>query len=181
MRYFKFFMIVPLLLLQSCLTYESIAFKVEFNENYSMGKIKITYHGLASADSTMEKQRNDFNDLVEMIESDEALLDYVEEGIYVKNIELFKDSDKLNAAVNGIFSNYGTGEMSLTVHKEEIVLMMEKDEDYRIESDGKIIETEDNLMITWPMGARDLSWKMISLDQGKTYPLVAFYEAWKKK
>ncbi|MBD3223655.1 MAG: hypothetical protein GF313_02930, partial [Caldithrix sp.] len=167
MNYLKFFVIVPLLLLQSCLTYESIGFRVEFNENYSMGNIKITYHGLASTDSTMEKQRSDFNDLVEMIESDAVLLDYVEEGIYVKNIELFKEGDKLNAAVDGIFSNYGNNEMSLTIHKEEIVLMMVKDEDYRIESDGNMIETEDNLMITWPMGTRDLSWKMINLDEGK--------------
>ncbi|MCI0472468.1 MAG: hypothetical protein L0Y76_02680, partial [Ignavibacteria bacterium] len=136
---------------------------------------------LTSSDSTIEKQRSDFDGLVELIHSDEFLLDHVDNGIYVKERRLYEENGKINAFIKGIFKELKEEELKLRVDEEEIVLTCQKDDDVRIESDGKILETENNMIVTWPKTTNEIYFKFVPVNSEKKYSMIEYFREWNAK
>jgi hypothetical protein len=170
-----------LFIIPGCLRFGSIEYRITFDENYSGGSVAIFYRDITSSDSTVEKQQGDFDDVVQMINSDEFLLDQLNDGVYVKERRLFEENGKLNALIKGIFRELHNNDMSLKVDKEEIVLTFKEDDDSRFESDGKVMQTENNVIITWPKTTHEIYFKVFPVKDEKIYSLIDYYREWNAK
>ena len=99
-----------LMFLSGCLTFDFWEVRIVFNEGSDQkGKIFITYSGLASDSDSLDKQENDFNEVIESYIEDDFLMDQVREGIYVKKRELFEKDGKLIFNYSGIFNGFDPG------------------------------------------------------------------------
>jgi hypothetical protein len=169
---------ILLLLLQSCLTYRSIEYRIIFNENFDQGKIAVNYNDIQSSENEIEKQEKDFKDLIELLFGDEFLLDNVDEGIYVKDRKLWKEDGILKATFNGIFKELKLDDSELKIENEERILILKNDGD-TYECNGKVLQTEKNVIMVWPKDQKELYWKqIIDLDDEPTFPLIRYYEEW---
>ena len=180
-KYLVLSILFILFLLQSCLTYRSIEFRINFNENYDQGKITVNYNDIQSSEEEAIKQEEDFNDLVELLFGDEFLLDNVKEGIYVKERKLWKEKGILKANFHGIFQELKLDDSELKIENEERMLILKSDGD-TYECNGKVLQTEKNVIMVWPKDQKELYWKQI-IDAGDdpVYSLVNFYDKWEKK
>ena len=169
-----------LFLLQSCLTYRSIEFRIIFNENFDRGEITVNYNDIQSSEEKAEKQEEDFNDLVELLFGDDFLLDNVDEGIYVKTRKLWKEDGILKANFHGIFQELKLDDSELKIENEERMLILKNDGD-KYECNGKVLHTEKNVIMVWPKDQKELYWKqIIDLEEDPTYSLVGYYDKWEE-
>jgi len=176
-----YLILVPLaFLLNGCLTYKSIEYRISFNERFDQGTVTVHYKDISSSEEEVKKRESDFNDLIELLFEEEFLLDNVEEGIYVKDRKLWEENGKLHATFSGIFSELKVDGEALKVQNEERVLFL-KNEGTKIESDGKVFESEKNIVIVWPKDQREISWKLIEDDVESTHSLLDFYNKWKEE
>ncbi len=167
-----------LLLLQSCLTYRSIEYRLNFNENFDHGEIIVNYNDIRSSEKEIAKQEKDFQDLIELLFGDEFLLDNVDEGIYVKDRKLWVEDGILKAKFNGIFKELKLDDSELNIENEERILIFKNDGD-TYECDGKVLQTEKNVIMVWPKDQRELYWKQtIDLEDELTFSLIKYYEKW---
>jgi hypothetical protein len=174
------FTLFILLLLQSCLTYRSIEFHINFNENFDRGTITVNYNDIQSSEEEAEKQEEDFNDLIELLFGDEFLLDNVNEGIYVKDRKLWKEDGILKANFTGIFQDLKLEDSELKIENEERMLILKNDGD-TYECNGKVLHTEKNVIMVWPKDQRELYWKqIIDFGEDPTYSLIDYFNKWEK-
>ena len=175
--------ILPLLLfaflLHGCLIYTTVKYEIEFNEDLKSGIIKITYYNLRSSEEDVEKQENDFNDLLQMLIEDDFLLDSMEDGIYVKDRKLYEEDGKLVGYYSGIFRKLKIDSEELNESENERILTIDKDENDKIETNGQVLESKDKFIITWPKDTRKLMFKISKTFDEKTYSLIDFYNKWK--
>ena len=177
-KYFVLFTLLIFLLFQSCLTYRSIEYRIIYNDNFDQGTIIINYNDIQSTEEKSEKQEEDFNDLIELLFGDEFLLDNVDEGIYVQDRKLWKEDGILKANFNGIFKNIKLDDSELKIENEERMLILKNDGDI-YECNGKVLQTEKNVIMVWPKDQKELYWKqIIDLDEDPTFPLIKYYEEW---
>jgi len=191
-------LIIPLLfILTACLGFRSLEYRIEFDENFNTGKIVITFEDIVSdnfvnsddkdeADSTiqktLEKRKKDFEDVLEMVETDEGLLDALEQGIYLKKRYLFEAEGKLSGRWEGIFEElkFDHEEESLRILKDEIFLTLKKDSDIeRVETDGHLNQSENIITISWPKTQMNIYWRLILKKDTEAVSLIDEYQAWK--
>jgi len=201
---FKFavLMLAIFFIFPGCLTFRSINHHIIFNENFTMGKIRITFEDLRSMEfrffdkdkdenlskeeAIKQQKEDDFEELVKLYQEDDLLLDEVQKGIYVKERQLYEKNNVLYGSYSGIFNklNFDEGEY-LKILKDEIVLNLKADDDVRkIETNGSLDQTDDNVLIFWPKSEHEIYWKLIMKeDKGDTnnvYPLIDLYHKWKE-
>ena len=193
-------LLMPLIfILTACLGYRSLEYRISFDENFNSGKIMITFEDIVSdnfinpdtkdeADSTVQeiikKRKNDFDQVLEMIEDDEELLDALEQGIYLKKRYLFEAGGKLHGRWEGIFKEltFTHEEESLRILKDEIFLTLKKDSDFeRVETDGRLSQSENIITISWPKTQHEIYWKLIlKEDQGQAVSLIDEFRKWQE-
>ena len=173
--------IFTLLLLQGCLTYKSIEYRLVYNENFDHGEITVHYNDIQSSEKETAKQEKDFNDLIDLLFGDDFLLDNVDEGIYVKDRKLWKEEGVLKATFNGIFKEIKLDDSELKIENDERILVLKRDND-TYECNGKLLQTDKNVIMVWPKDQRELYWKQnIVLEEDEpTFPLISYYEKWAK-
>ena len=198
-RYF-ISVVVVLFLLSGCLGFKVIEYRITFDKKFETAKIEITYEDIGSdefiraakdtgitateKEEILQDHRDDFNDLLKMVQGDKSLLSGVEQGIYFKKRYLFEKDNKLNGRYEGIFENlkFDDEEESLRVLKDEILLTLKKDEDVeRIETDGKLNQSKNTITISWPKTQKSIYWRQILKEEGKTLSLLDEYRKWKNK
>jgi hypothetical protein len=179
-RHFFIFVIVGALF-QSCLTYKSITYHVNFNERFDHGTITVDYEDICSSEKEIAKREQDFNEVVKLLFEDDFLLDNVEEGIYVKERKLWEDNGILKATFSGIFKDLKIDENKLDVQNDERILFI-NESNVDIESNGKVLKSDKNFVLIWPKDQRELIWTMKdSNSDQETYSLINYYRKWKKE
>lgn len=179
-KYLTFLLLGILFFLHSCLTYRSVEYHITLNENFDKGTISVNYNDILSSEKEITKQENDFKDLIDLLFGDDFLLDNVDEGIYVRDRKLWNDKGVLKANFTGIFKNIKFDDRELKVENGERMLILKNDGD-TYACNGKLLQTEKNVIMVWPKDQRDLYWKQITkLEDEPTFPLISYYEKWKK-
>ena len=172
--------IVFLIFIFGCLTFETIEIRIVFNENSSnQGKIDVIYSGIASTEEGLEKRQKDFEELIQLLEDDQFLLDQLTEGVYVKNRKLYEEHGKIIGKYSGIFANLKFDDNALKTANDEFLFMINRDQTV-IETNGKIVKSDNNVFISWPMSQKELYWKVKMKGDSKTNSLLEMFRQWKE-
>jgi hypothetical protein len=163
-----------------CLTYSTVEYRLKFNEDLMSGTITVQYSDIRSSEEKIEKQKGDFQDLVELVREDDFLLDSIEEGIYIKERKLFLEKGKLNGSYFGIFRDINLDDEAFKFNNDERRIVMSINEDSQVESNGKISKNDKSVLITWPKEEREIYIKMIESSNAKHYLLTDYYNDWLK-
>ncbi len=164
-----------------CLTFHSQQVIIRFADDFETGEITVRFTDLRSDETIPEKQQEDFALLVKNLDSDEMLLDELENGIYVKQRRLYEENGALHGEYSGVFRDLKFGDSELRTQNDERVLIVEADEEIGIETNGKMVRTDGNIVITWPKDQQELSWKLINLNYEKAHSLLSYFRQWRDK
>jgi hypothetical protein len=178
-KYFLSAIIIVSFLLPSCIIYSTVKYEIEYNENFTMGTVKVTYTNLRDSEADKDKQKKDFIDLVEMLEEDEFLLDNIDDGVYVRNRYLYEENDQLIGSYSGIFKSLKIDSEELKTKENERILILDKDEGDIVTTNGKVLESEDSFIISWPKDVRKLEFTVKKSLGKPTYSLLDYYHEWK--
>jgi hypothetical protein len=153
---------------------------MEYADDFSYGKITVTYSDIRSSEETPEKRKADFDELITLYQDDKFLLDQVQEGIYVTARNLAENDGKINASFSGKFDELSIDDRALSLQNEERYILLDITPDEKIESNGKILRTERNVLIVWQKSEKVLTFKRTMLNYDDiTHSLVDFYRDWK--
>ena len=178
-RYFLSAIMVVSFLLHSCIIYSTVKYEIEYNEDFTIGTVKVTYTNLRDSEADKDKQKKDFMNLVEMLEEDEFLLDNINDGIYIRERYLYEENNQLIGSYSGIFKSLKIDSEELTTKENERILSLDKDDGDSVITNGKILESEDTFIISWPKDVRKLEFT-VKRSLGKpTYSLLDYYHEWK--
>jgi hypothetical protein len=175
--------ILPILLfafaLNSCLTYKTIKYEIEFSEDFKNGILRVTYYDLRSSEEDPKKQEADFNELVKLTNENDFLLDSMEDGVYVTDRKFYQEDGKLIGYYSGIFRNLKFDSEALKESENERSLSLDKDDNDKIETNGQVMESKDKFIITWPKDVRKLTIRITKTYDEQTYSLLDYYTKWK--
>lgn len=164
-----------------CLTFHSQEVIIHYADDFETGEITVRFTDLRSDETVSEKQQEDFAALVNNLVSDEMLLDELENGIYVKTRRLYEENGVLNGEYVGIFRNLKLDDTELKTQNDERVLILEADDEVRIETNGRMVHTNGNIIISWPKDQQKLSWKLINSGYQQAHSLLKYYREWQQE
>ena len=149
-----------------CLVVEEMRFRFEFDgENRNSGKFEIVYYGIKSTESEKDEIVEDYNNLPQQISREEE--DLRKYGLTPKETEIkVEDREKLSLYLKGVFrkENIFNKEHSLFLENNEEVFSIagiEKRWKWKFRSNGRLIETEKNIILVWPSSTRILEWTIL--------------------
>lgn len=177
-----FFTMISLVVIffSSCLTYRSIEYAIDFTDNFNQGTVTVKLIDLGSSETVEEKQKKDFNELLEIYQDDIFLLDAANEGIYIKERKLYEEGGKLVGSYSGIFQKLEIDDNELKVRDGERYVLVDISPSEDIESNGKVYRSENNALLVWPEDQKYLTFKKINRDDKKVgYSLLDYYKNWK--
>ena len=200
MKRYVFSMMTIVFLLSGCLSFKAIEYRITFDKKFETAKIVITYENIGSdkflrveTDTGMtdaekreilQDRRDDFTELLTMVQDDEPLLNGVEQGIYFKKRYLFEKDNQLYGRYEGIFANlkFEDKEESLRILKDEIFLTLKKDNDIeRVETDGRLKQLENIITISWPKTQKSIYWRQVLKEEEEAVSLLDEYRKWMVK
>lgn len=163
----------------SCLTYYIVEYTVEFSDNFSQGKLTVIYSDIRSSHEEVEKREEDFKELINLYQSDKFLLDLVEEGVYVKGRELYEKDGMIYGKYWGIFEKAKIDGSQLEIQNDERIILMDLSPNDKIEANGKILRSDNNVMIVWPKDQKKLTIKKTIGDYDNIgYSIIDYYKEW---
>jgi len=172
------FTILFAFLLHSCIIYTTARYEIEFDQEFKTGIITVTYTNLRSSEEDPDKQENDFKDLVELLNDDEFLLDSVDDGVYIKERLLYEEGGQLNGSYTGIFRRLKIDSDEIKSSENERTLTFDKDEGDVVISNGKVLESEDSFILTWPKEMRNLNFSITKKYDEPAFSLMEYYHEW---
>ena len=178
-KYSLLSVIITIFLISGCLTYSSVKYEIVFNEDLTGGTVKVTFFDLKSTEADTAKQRKDFLSLVELLFEDDFLLDNIEEGIYIKERDMYVENGKLNVTYGGIFRSSKLAEKDMRTTENERILRFDKNKGDVATSNGNVVETEDSFIFSWPKDLKNPEFK-INRKMEESYSMLDYYNEWKK-
>ena len=178
-KYSLLTVMITIFLISGCLTYSSVKYEIVFNEDLSGGSVKVTFFDLKSTEADTAKQRKDFLSLVELLFEDDFLLDNIEEGIYIKERDMYVENGKLNVTYSGIFRSSKLAEKDMRTTENERILRFDKNKGDVATSNGNLVETEDSFIFSWPKDLKNPEFK-INRKMEESYSMLDYYTEWKK-
>ncbi len=182
MKKLVFIPIIILLIISGCLTYETAEIRITFNENsHTDGTIEVIYSNIRTSEAELTDQKKDFEELIGHYISDKFLLDNMADGVYVKERELFEKNGILIGKYSGIFRNFKFDNEPLKSSNEEYIILIDAESDGLVETNGKVVKSEKNIIISWPIDQKELYWKLKMTDGNEINPLVDMFRKWKEE
>lgn len=164
----------------SCLTYQTVEYTIDFTDNFNSGKISVVYTDIRSSEAEGEKQKADFDELIELYQDDLFLLDQIDEGIYIKERKLYEKDGIIIGSYSGIYQKIKIDNHVMDLRNDERFILLEVDHNSKIETNGKLLQSENNALIVWPKDQKHLKIKKIIPDnEVKDYSLLDYYQKWK--
>ena len=171
-----------ILIFSSCLTYKTIQYTIDFTDNFDRGTITVAYADIRSSEKEKEKQIEDFDDLIRYYQDDELLLDQVNKGVYVKEIKLFEEDNKIMGYFSGIFQKLKIEDSEMKVRNGERFILLDISESEEVETNGKVYRSEKTALVVWPIDQKHLMIKKTVQDYDNiSYPIIEYYHDWMKE
>lgn len=173
-------MILFIILLNGCLTYRVVEFTIDYADDFNSGNFAATYTDIRSSETEVEKQKKDFDELIQLYEDDMFLLDQLDEGIYVKERTLYEKEGILVGGYSGIFQTLQIDNNEMKVRNEERYILLDISPSEGIETNGKVYRSENNALLVWPKDQKQLKIKKIVKDYDKRgFSILEYYKNWK--
>jgi hypothetical protein len=158
-----------LLITMGCLSVESFETRIQFHGEDEPATVTLIYHDISSAEANLENVQGDFESLIGDWQGDEYLLDRAKEGFVVKDRALAIEDGKLVAYEKGVTKDLGVLR-PIKVSNGERIMLVERDDDYElVESNGKIIKTDNNTLLVWPEDQYELYLKHRAKKTGESH------------
>lgn len=156
----SFCLLVPLCL-SGCLTVDTIKTTIDIQEKDKPAHLTIRYEGLSSSESQIQDVEKDFQYLIEQWQGDEYLLDRAEEGIVVRDRQVFIEENRIHSVMTGLVQDLDNL-YTIWEQNRERILMVEFDaEDFELTgTNGTILKTEKNRLIVWPSDQNHMYWTL---------------------
>ena len=175
------FLFLIVIFVNSCLTYHMVEYTIEFADKFDSGKITVTYTDIRSSETEEEKQKADFDELIQLYQEDKFLLDQVEEGVYVQERQLYEKDGAIIGSYSGIFQKVKIDDSELKVRNEERYILLDISSAEKVETNGKIFRSENNALLVWPKNQKHLTIKKTVQDYDKIgFSIIDYYHDWKK-
>jgi len=162
MKRISIFLVAMLMLsLTGCYFSETVETRITLGDKASpKATVLIEYSNISSGEAGLDDVKKDFAELIKDWQGDQYLLDRAEEGMFVKNRELFVRDGKIVGRVTGIMKSIDDTYKFWDIDDEKIMLFEDSEDDYElVETNGKILKTEKNILIVWPQETAELYWK----------------------
>jgi hypothetical protein len=145
-----------------------VEYTIDFADNFDSGKEE-------------EKQKADFDELIQLYQEDKFLLDQVEEGVYVQERKLYEKDGSVIGSYSGIFQKVMIYDSELKVRNDERYILLDISPEEKIETNGKIFRSENNALLVWPKDQKHLTIKKTVQDYDKIgFSIIDYYHEWKK-
>lgn len=148
--------------LSGCLVYETVDYQIRFNADGKSGTVAITYVNIESTDDQADKQKEDFQELLDKWKGDKYLLERMNEGVYIKQRDLRLKNGVLVWKEVGIFSDIEKMKDGLS-YTDTSRIALGKDETV-LSTNGLLLISHDSTVVLWPPHTRDLSLKVQNKD-----------------
>jgi hypothetical protein len=160
MKYLLLISLLGLLVMSTgCLSVASYETHIQFHGENEPATVKMIYRDISSAETSDKEVRKDFESLIDDWKGDGFLLDRANEGFVVKERAVKIEDGKLVAYEKGVTKDLGDL-TPIKVNNGERIMLLDRDEDYElVESNGKIINTDNNTLLVWPEDLPDLYMK----------------------
>lgn len=156
--------LVAVLLLCSmsgCLFVEKIETRVRFvRNNKSEGQaeqalVTIVYHNVSSDAKNAKDLQKDFEELLKG-EIKEGAESETEDGMIFKKRDIYIENGKINARAEAVPED---GKIEDVIANGERLLVLERNNDVElVETNGKVLKTEENYIIVWPESLEEIYW-----------------------
>lgn len=155
-----------------CLVVEELRYRFEFDgEDKISGQFEIVYYGIKSSETEKNKIMEDYKDLAKQILREEENLKG--QGLILKEKEIkVEGKEKLCLHLKGAFQKKDifNKENSIFVENNKEVFLIEGiEKQWKFRSNGRVIETEKNIIIVWPPSTQTLEWSIV-LEEYKNCP-----------
>ncbi len=148
-----------MLSLTGCYFSETVETRITLNDKASpKATVLIEYANISSGEAKLDDVKKDFDQLIKDWQGDEYLLDRAQEGMVVKNRELFIRDGKIVGRVAGIMKDIDDMYKFWEIDGEKIMLFEDGDDYEIVETNGKILKTDKNTLIVWPEDTAELRW-----------------------
>jgi hypothetical protein len=108
-------------------------------------------------------------------------LDQVDEGVYIKDRQLYEKEGILIGSYSGIFQRLKIDDNEIKSRNNERYILMDTESDIKIETNGKIYQSENNALLVWPADKQKLKIKKVVKDYDNVgYPILEYYKNWKE-
>ena len=168
------FIIVLAALFASCYFPEVIETRIIFEADKSP-TVMINYQNISSAEEEEQEIKESFDDLVKDFYGDDFLVEKASEGLAVRKRQLFIKNDQLHAEVIGDAEDLGRLYNFIEIDQERI-LVYDGDDTYELlETNGKVVKTDRNTLVVWPIESKTIYWKEKLTDLGEQTESKLFY------
>jgi hypothetical protein len=158
-----------------------VEYTIDFTENFDSGTITVFYTDIRSSESDEEKQKADFDELIQLYQEDNFLLDMVEEGVYVKERTLYEKNGMIMGGYSGIFQKVQIDNNVMDLRNDERFILLNISENEKIETNGKVYRSENNALLVWPKDQKNITIKKIVQNYNNTgFSIINYYNDWKK-
>lgn len=152
--------VIPLLF-TGCLTFDTVTTRIQIQDKDKPAILSVAYSGISSSEAKDEDVRKDFEYLIEEWQGDDYLVDQADEGIIVKDRNVWEENGQIHSSMTGLIPDLDKV-YDFWEENEERILLVDIDEgDYElVETNGQILATEKNRLIYWPKNEKELYWKI---------------------
>jgi len=156
-----------------------VEYTIDFTDNFDSGTISVFYKDIRSSETDEEKQKADFDELIQLYQEDYFLLELIEEGIYVKDRKLYEKDGIIMGQYSGIFQKVQIDNNVMDLRNEERFILMDISESEKIETNGKVYQSENNALLVWPKDQKNLTIKKIVQDYDNIgFSIMDYYMKW---
>jgi len=142
------------LALTGCLYPERIENHVRYINQNTPPQITVLWRNISSAAENDKKLKEDFEKLMEDPDSTDVFVGF-EKDIIIKEWQVYVEDGKLNLRISGIPK---TGQFEDIASNGERMLVLDMDEVGLVETNGKLLKTDENYIIFWPVSLKEISW-----------------------
>jgi len=158
MKFFRCCLVAAIFLpLSGCwIIPEKIENHVRYIDNTSPPQITVIWHNISSDADTDEELKKDFDSFIDHLKSDthQGIFLGSKKEVLIQKWEMYVENGKLQLKV---FATLADKFEDIASHDERM-LVLDNEFTGKIETNGRLLQTERNYIIVWPETANELFW-----------------------
>jgi len=153
--------LLALLSTSACVFVDTVETRVRFHDDGSPPEISITWRDISSSAGDPDELKEDFQNIVDAWKSDEYVAERAENGMAIKDRQMYVENGVLNFRESGVLIDSTEGsEWQFLVSHGERILVVDADDAEILETNGKVLETESNFVLAWPENLEEVYFLM---------------------
>jgi len=139
-----------------CLMPERIENRVRYMDPNTPPQITVIWHNISSDAKNEQELKKDFEELIKNPDSTGTdIFIGFEKDIIIKEWQVYVEDGKINLYVSGIPQ---TGQFEDITSNGERMIVLDMEEAGVVETNGKLLKTDENYIIVWPESLKEISW-----------------------